>query len=122
MKTAALTLTIFLLALAIITANALYIEKTVGHFIDNIEKLEPLEHGQRFSKLQTLETQWNKEKNIIQISVCHTKIDTVSDLLASLIVYEEYGNRQEYQKTAKLLCNAFEELRLLEELSITNIF
>ena len=107
--------------LAIITANALYIDKTVDNFIDTIQRLEFLDSDLRFLELQAISAQWNKEKDIIQASVSHTKIDTVSDLLASLIIYEEYGDRTEYQKTALLLCNAFEELRMLEKLNVTNI-
>lgn len=122
MKAVTLTFAIFVLTLTIIISNALYIEKTVGHYIDSIQTMDLLPHDQRLSKLHILEKRWNKEKNIIQTSVCHTKIDTVSDLLSSLIVYEEYRNPQECQRTAKLLCSALEELRLLEELSITNIF
>ena len=122
MKAFALTLVLFALMLAIIAANAVYVDKTVGGFIDNIQRLEVLVPDQRHSELQALLLQWNQQKNIIQGAVSHTKIDTVSDLLASLIIYEEYGNRQEYQKTALLLCNAFEELRLLEKLYVTNIF
>lgn len=121
MKAVALTLALFFLMLAIITANALYIDKTVDNFIDTIQRLEFLDSDLRFLELQAISAQWNKEKDIIQASVSHTKIDTVSDLLASLIIYEEYGDRTEYQKTALLLCNAFEELRMLEKLNVTNI-
>ena len=107
--------------LAVITTNALYVDKTVDSFVDSIRRLEILDSDLRASELQAITLQWNKEKSIIQASVSHTKIDTVSDLLASLTIYEEYNNQTEYKKTALLLCNAFEELRLLEKINVTNI-
>ena len=121
MKTFTLTLALFLFMLAVITANALYIDKTVEGFIETIHKLELSPTDTRHLELQGLSEQWTRQKNIIQASVSHTKIDTVSDLLSSLIIYEEHQNIEEYKKTALHLCNAFEELRLLEKLYVTNI-
>ena len=107
--------------LGVITTTALYVDKTVDSFVSAIQRLEFSDTDLRQQELQAITLQWNKEKDIIQASISHTKIDTVTDLLASLIIYEEQGNRTEYKKTALLLCNAFEELRLLEKINVTNI-
>lgn len=121
MKSFVITLGIFFLMLAIIMGNAVYINKTVLQFIDSLQILDLMPPKERQIKLVALQIQWKKEKNIIQASVSHTKIDTVSDLLDSLIIYNEYQKPDEYKKTAALLRNAFEELRLLEEISAANI-
>ena len=121
MKSFVITLGIFFLMLAIIMGNAVYINKTVLQFIDSLQILDLMPPKERQIKLVALQIQWKKEKNIIQASVSHTKIDTVSDLLDALIVYNEYQKPDEYKKTAALLRNAFEELRLLEEISAANI-
>ena len=120
MKTFIAVSVLFLLMIAVIFGNAVYINKVVDELTVALRYAEF--EGKTESNLQALRLQWEKEKIYIQASVTHKKIDTVNELITSLLIYNRYGNREEYEKTAELLRHALEELRLLEEFSAVNIF
>ena len=113
---------IFLLMIAVIANNAVYMNEAVDDFIVTLQFADESEDIDSMTKLEGLQIKWEKEKNYIQASVSHKKIDTINDLLTSLLIYKRHGNREEYEKTAELLRVAFEELRLLEEFSAVSIF
>ncbi|MBE6662223.1 MAG: DUF4363 family protein [Ruminococcaceae bacterium] len=122
MKSLAAVSVLFLLMLAVILGNSAYINRVVDELAVTLQYANSENETESNTKLQALRTQWEKEKIYIQASVAHKKIDTVSDLITSLLIYKRYGNQEEYEKTAELLRFAFEELRLLEEFSAVNIF
>lgn len=122
MKSFAAACMIFIVMLAAIIGNAAYINKTVDDFVVALQFANDGPQEESNIKLQGLKIKWEKEKNYIQASVSHHKIDTVNDLISSLLIYKEHGEKTEYERTAELLRIAFEELRLLEEVSAVNIF
>ena len=122
MKTFITVSALFLLMLVIILENAAYVNRVVDELTVTLQYATSENEIESNTKLQALRVQWEKEKIYIQASVAHKKIDTVNDLITSLLIYNEYGNREEYKKTAELLRCALEELRLLEEFSAVNIF
>ncbi len=122
MKSFAFACLIFLLMIAAIISNAIYINQTVDDFIVTLQFVDSSDNVDSHIKLEGLQIKWEKEKKYIQASVSHKKIDTVSDLLTSLLIYNKHGNPEEYERTAELLRIAFEELRLLEDFSAANIF
>lgn len=119
MKTCLLTFAVFLVMLGLIIANAVYIQKTVDKLSAKLETVvQREERAQPISELLAL---WKKEKQWVQISVPHTKIDTVTDLLNALTVYAENNDMIEFQKTAALLQTALFELCTLEKPTVFNI-
>jgi hypothetical protein len=122
MRSFAITCVIFLVMIVAVLNNALYISRTIDELITTLRFVDVLDPVKSQLQLQGLQTQWEKEKKYIQASVSHLKVDTVSDLISSLLIYNGYGNRVEYEKTAALLRAALEELQLLEEFSAINIF
>lgn len=121
MKSFAITYTLFFLMIAAIIGNAVFVNHSVDDFISTLKAADPENREECLLALDGIQIKWEREKDIFQASVSHTRIDTVSDLLASIAVYASYENHEEYEKTAALLVNAFEELRLLEDLSAVNI-
>ncbi|MBO4979869.1 MAG: DUF4363 family protein [Clostridia bacterium] len=83
---------------------------------------EPSSSPQTRAELEGVQIKWEKEKKHIQVSISHLKIDTVSNLISSLLIYNEHGEWVEYEKTAALLRAALEEIRQLEKFSAENIF
>ncbi|MBO5305435.1 MAG: DUF4363 family protein [Clostridia bacterium] len=122
MKAFAAVCVFFSLMIAVIVGNAIYINRTVDDFIVTLKYAEFPDGTNAPTDLEGIRIKWEKEKNYIQASVSHDKIDKVSELITSLLIYKRHGHRAEYEKTAELLRVAFEELRLLEELSAVNIF
>lgn len=122
MKSILVACALFFLMIATIVGNALYVNKTVDGLLGALEATDPSESEQNARRLQELEALWEKEKKYVQVSVSHQKIDTVSDLLSSLLIYNKHHDLVEYEKTAALLSAAMEELRLPEKLSGENVF
>lgn len=121
MKTFVIICLIFLLMIAVMIGNAAYVNRTVEDLISTLHLIDS-SASDPTTAIEEMSLKWEKEKTFIQISVPHTKIDTVSDLITSLIIYDRYQNQTEYKKTAKLLNRALEELRLPEKISAVNIF
>lgn len=121
MKSFAATCIIFLVMLIAVFNNSRYISRTVDDLTASLEFIDLTNAKESEVRLDGLKRKWEKEKKYIQGSVSHLKIDTVSDLISSLLIYYKHGNAEEYEKTAALLRAALEELRLLEEFSAENI-
>lgn len=122
MRSFLITCSIFLAMIVFVLCNALYINRTVDEFITTLQITVPNGSSESTIRLQKLQNRWEKDKKYVQASVSHLKIDAVSNLISSLLIYNEFENQEEYKKTAALLCAALEELRLLEKFSAENIF
>ncbi len=122
MRSFAITLLLALVMILSVLNNSIYINRVVDEMVTVLAFEEPSASLQSPAKLEGLQIKWEKEKRRIQVSVTHLKIDTVSNLISSLLIYNEHGEWVEYKKTAALLRAALEEIRQLEKFSAENIF
>lgn len=114
------TVCIFSIILGIILLNKIYLTHTATNFLERANELEE-QIPKDISQIKSLQEDWDKSKDIMQISVAHKRIDTVTDLMDSLLAYAFLQDEAEYKKTAALLINALEEIRRFEEFSAVNI-
>lgn len=114
------TVCIFVVLSGIILINKSYLTTTSTELL---RQAETLREGipENMGDIDRLQAAWERNKDVIQISVTHKRIDTVTDLIDSLRAYALSGDGVEYEKTAALLINALEEIRRFEELSAVNI-
>ena len=114
------TVGIFALVLGVIMANKMYLTTTSTALLRQAESLRE-EMPQDTDRIDRLQSVWQQNKDIMQISVTHKRIDTVTDLIDALRAYAVSRDEVEYKKTAALLINALEEIKRFEELSAVNI-
>lgn len=114
------TVCIFALILGVIITNKIYLTTTSTELLRQAESLRE-EIPKSIGHIDRLQSDWKQNKDIMQISVTHKRIDTVTDLIDSLRAYAISHDEVEYKKTAALLINALEEIKRFEELSAVNI-
>lgn len=122
MRSFAITLLLVLVMILSVINNSIYINRVVDEMVTVLAYAEPSSSPQTRAELEGVQIKWEKEKKHIQVSISHLKIDTVSNLISSLLIYNEHGEWVEYEKTAALLRAALEEIRQLEKFSAENIF
>lgn len=114
------TICIFVLVLAIILTNKIYLTNVSTDFLQQAQSLRGnLPHS--INRIEKLQKDWDNNKDLLQISVSHKRIDTVTDLIDALLCYARMQDETEYKKTAALLVNALEEIKRFEEFSAVNI-
>ena len=114
------TVCIFSMTLGVILTNKAYLTAVSTNLLEQalaIREYIPSE----IEKIETLQKEWEENKDILQIAVTHKRIDAVTDLIDSLLCYAHLQDEKEYQKTAVLLVNALEEIKRFEEFSAVNI-
>ena len=122
MRSFAVTLLLVLVMILSVINNSIYINRVVDEMLTVLAYAEPSSSPLTRAELEGVQIKWEKEKKRIQVSISHLKIDTVSNLISSLLIYNEHGEWVEYEKTAALLRAALEEIRQLEKFSAENIF
>lgn len=120
MKGFVATVCIFVLILGVILINKIYLTTTSTELLRQAEVLRE-QIPESIESIDHLQSVWEQNKDIMQISVTHKRIDTVTDLIDALGAYALSRNEVEYKKTAALLINALEEIKRFEELSAVNI-
>lgn len=120
MKGFVATVCIFGIVLGIILTNKSYLTTTSTELLRQAEELRE-QIPKSVEPIDLLQEIWEKNKDIMQISVTHKRIDTVTDLIDALRSYALSRDEMEYQKTAVLLINALEEIKRFEEISAVNI-
>ena len=120
MKSFVISLVLFSLLTATIVLNYSYINKCAEFLIGTSEKLSF--EAEDAGGIKELEKFWDKNRDIIGLSVSYREIDHFCETLISLRSYYESGNRSEFENSRAILIDAAEELARLERFSVGNIF
>ena len=122
MKGFLVILCLFSVMLLAIFANCLYIEGLAKDSISTFEQLIPFSPStSALEQITNIQTRWKENKKFIQITVNHTEIELIDNAVDELLVYARGESAEEFEKARQLAINAFEELRLSEHLTFTNI-
>ena len=120
MKTFITTMIIFCITIVFIIWNSMYITNLANDFCNRLESLDTGDNGLS-KKLSDISDKWEHSKRFVQISISHTEIELITDMMSSIQVYAKAGELSDYEQTRQLLLNSFNEMRLLEKLSLINI-
>ncbi|CDC62639.1 unknown [Clostridium sp. CAG:448] len=115
-------LAIFLLLIAVIIMNALYIRHVGEQLSTKLEGLSDQPCIDTLGDIREIRTYWEKAQKIVNISVGYCETDRFDELLLSIEEYCMLGNADEYHRTVALAQNAAKDLVRLEKLSLINIF
>lgn len=114
------TVCIFVLILGIILTNKIYLTNASTDLLQQAKDLQE-SIPNSVDRIERFQKDWESNKDLLQVSVSHKRIDTVTDLIDALLCYARMQDETEYQKTAVLLVNALEEIKRFEEFSAVNI-
>ena len=113
---------LFSAMLLAIFANCFYIEGFAKDAISVCEQIPPFSpSASALEKIADIQTKWKENKKFIQITVNHTEIELIDNAVDELLVYARGESAEEFEKARQLAINAFEELRLSEHLTFTNV-
>ena len=120
MKAFILSTILFVLLIATIFGNALYVRSVSEHIAARTEKLK-WEHYPP-SLANELEEYWMKHRSFVGLSVGHEELDLISQTILSLKACCESGNVSDASLYVLILQDAIEEMGRHEEASLENLF
>lgn len=115
------TVSLILLAciIALVTANVIYVNRT----IDRLEQLAGNVRNTRTADaVNELYTYWEKYRSFVGLSVSLREIDSATENLLSLQAACNEGNDWLTEQSYVLFCNALEDIRRYEKITLLNIF
>ena len=118
MKAFFIILLLFSAILFAIGANYLYVSHLSQELIDTLEAIPSPAHVKKTGQIKEI---WEDNKEIIQITVNHSEIDTISNTVTELCVFAETQNVAEFERARRILIDTFKSLKESEKLSPTNI-
>jgi hypothetical protein len=126
-KGSLIALAILLLIAAAVGANAVYIHHVTDRLLTALEALpaEPPSADTLASEIlpaiQSLRQKFEAHVPLLGITVPHSVIDRVTEILKLLETHARTGNLPEYTATLTLLQELAKEIARLERLSVSNI-
>ena len=121
MKTFYFTIVLFFLTLAAITVNFIYINNVSNRMIGMAAGAPSLGEEGCLEAIEELDKYWEKNHNIVRLSVSFTELNLISNALVSMKTFAEQENSSEYENARELLINAIHEMRRLESFNISSI-
>lgn len=120
MKTFIIAVILFLLTVASIFFNLIYIYKTSDEFIGLTDALA----GENASAdgMATLKSKWDKEKELLSFSINKNDISKISSSIISAEVYFENNDIVQFKNSVALLRRMFIDMKRLERFDFDNIF
>ena len=122
MKSFVVTLIIFFVLIAFIIFNYAVVNRYSECLRNMTEALPASDAGDCLEKITALSDEWQRHRCFISFSAGISSLQSIDDLLDSLLVACKSGNNYEFEKSKALLINAFEGLAQFESFSPEDIF
>lgn len=115
------TVSLILLAfiIVLVVLNVLYVNRT----INELEQLAgDVWHTRTADAVDELYSYWEKCRSLVGLSVSLREIDSATENLLSLQAACNEGNDWLIEQSYVLFCNALEDIRRYEKITLLNIF
>ena len=121
MKGTMISLVLLVVLLGGTTANYFYINHVADRLGEQLECLPNVGASNSIAAIQALLEYWEKQEDIVCLSVEFNTLDRVNEYAATLLACAECGDVYGYQTALTLLRDAIGDLRRLESFSIGNL-
>ncbi len=116
MKTFYIAIVLFVLMIAAIVINALYINRVCDRmYFMASEAPGTVEEG-CCAEVSILEEFWLENQKYIRLSVSFIEINQISNSISSMKAFAESGDEGEFENARRILLNTIQEMRRLESL------
>lgn len=119
MKALPVSLILFSLLIVCLTANAMFIKSFTKSLSCAADELAS--PNGREEKLTELETYWEKNREIVGLSVSHIQLDKFGDIIINLRQAHRYSDEAEFQRNLTLLRELARNLERTERISFENL-
>ena len=114
---------ILLIAMLIgVSINYVYINGVADELNARLDAIPAIGDPACLASAQTLQTYWEAETDKINLSVCYTIADRVSEQAATLVACAACKDFYGFQTALALLRDAVGDMRRLERFSVGNLF
>ncbi len=121
MKAFYISLCLFAVMIGAMVSNYRYVQATSSKMIEQLEQLPSVGDEQTLAAAIAIAQQWERVRPLVQATVNHTEIEVIGNVADELVTFAKHKNISEFERARALLINAFQELRLSELLTLSNI-
>jgi len=121
MKAWIASLCLFLLLLAAIVGNAIYIHRVAEHLCGITDAL-CFEGPDTEDALNELASYWERHRSFVALSIGYRELDHVCETMISLRTAYDTRNASDFECYRQLLSDAVQEIARLERFSVENLF
>ncbi len=121
MKAWIISLCLFLLLIAAIIGNAIYIHRVAAHLCAVTDAL-CFEGAKTGEALDELAAYWDRHRAFVSLSISYRELDRVCETLISLRAAYNTQNASDFECYRQLLADAADEISRLERFSVENLF
>ena len=113
---------LFIILIALIFANASFINATSRELLQKAESLPDVKSDHCKDELKSFESSWNEFKKAASFTVSYTELSKISCLIEELHVHLSNNNVVDFDHTLAVMINSLREIPRFECLSIDTIF
>lgn len=121
MKVFAFALLLFLLLVGFIFFNYIYVNRTVDRLCLLTRQLSDVSSPILESRIEELCSLWESSRTLFELSSNDRDIESIDDLISSLLVYSRSRDSAEFENIRFQLINHFQSLAEFESLSLGDI-
>ena len=122
MKSFAVTLVIFFLLIAFVIFNYVVMNRYSECLRNMTDALPSIESDDYTDKINELTAEWKKHRCFISFSTGISALQSIDDMLDSILIAANTGNVYEFRRIKALLINAFDGIAQFESFSPDDIF
>jgi len=119
MKGFIISIIIFAAVLSAVIANNCYVHVSIEELMQNAQNVYMDQDADQ--SLTELISLWERKKAVFALSANFRQIDSATEHLLSLKSAHESGNSRAVEQYYLLFCNALQDIRRYEKISIENI-
>ena len=113
---------LFIILVALIFANASFINSTAKELLQKAETIPDAKSAHCKYELKVFESSWNEFKKAASFTVSYTELSKISCLIEELHVHLSNNNVVDFDHTLAVMINSLREIPRFECLSIDTIF
>ncbi len=122
MKSFVIAVIIFSLLIIAISANSIYMNKSVTSLIRAVEAIPEPDTEGFYEALEASFEEWKKIKKTADLSCSYSELSRIDLAFEDMAIFASEKNHSDYTHTKNLLIYCLSELTRLEKLSFTQIF
>ena len=119
MKTFWFSLSVMLVMIGAILANATYVKHITGEIYDDLQELPPC--AQASEEAQEILEQWNDKEHFLQLSISSTDMTETKNYLSELCVAARLNDEEAFEQARALCLLGLSRIRDLERFSLFHI-
>ena len=121
MKAWIASLCLFLVLIAIIVANAIYVHRVTDHLQAVARELR-FEDEKTAADLDELSAYWDHHRTFIALSIGYRELDHVCETILYLRAAYDTKSASDFEAYRRLLSDTADEISRLERFSVENLF